>query len=102
MPGAINDTAPPSARQFYFICSTIRVAATINILVSNGTLSQCSMGAGSFTINTARIALGTHFSYPYYRCVQRLERPVEHRSLVSLHSLDHGGCPSAAGPVSAF
>lgn len=71
--GWLEDPGPNAAHQnsssvyFYFNCTTLRVAPVVDILTSNNTFNQCSMGAGSFTITTARWLLGTRFSYPYFR-----------------------------------
>eukprot|EP00195_Chlamydomonas_chlamydogama_P015988 CAMPEP_0202911334 /NCGR_PEP_ID=MMETSP1392-20130828/54688_1 /ASSEMBLY_ACC=CAM_ASM_000868 /TAXON_ID=225041 /ORGANISM="Chlamydomonas chlamydogama, Strain SAG 11-48b" /LENGTH=379 /DNA_ID=CAMNT_0049601799 /DNA_START=48 /DNA_END=1184 /DNA_ORIENTATION=+ len=67
MPGppGPNDTHPLDS--FYFVCGTRRVAATVDILISNNTFNVCGIGAGAFTISKARIDIGARFSYPYFR-----------------------------------
>jgi hypothetical protein len=51
------NVSDPSQRRFSFVCTSIRVAAVVNILTNTteDSYEQCAMGAGAFTATQARV-----------------------------------------------
>ncbi|KAL6762341.1 hypothetical protein V8C86DRAFT_2520375 [Haematococcus lacustris] len=69
VPDGVEDTYDVASRRFSFVCTSRRVAATIQVLINDSSASfeECAMASGAFTVTEQRVQAGARFSWPYLR-----------------------------------